>query len=139
VIAGLTEAADLSRLPDNPRSPHAGLGLNLIGRRLIERLDPAHLTLPRVASAMDLAILTRALEAPALGGDAGWSVRFGRELNATDDKPHFEDRGPSRGNRDTLPIVEGKHLRPFGVELGRVTTGIDPRVAARLIDPATSF
>ena len=35
---------------------------------------------------------------------------FGRELNATDDRPHFTDAGSG------LPVVEGKHITPFAVD-----------------------
>lgn len=143
VTGGLTEVSDLSRLPDNPHSPHTALSPCALGRPLIERFDPVHLTVPRVAGATDLSILTRAMEAPMLGSAEGWAVRFGRELNATDDKRFFTGLGSKRagraGARDWLPIVEGKHLRPFGVGLERVTTGIEPGVAARLIDQAASF
>ena len=44
---------------------------------------------------------------PALGDPRGWAIRFGRELNATDDRHHF---GPSG-----MPVIEGKHLAPFAV------------------------
>jgi hypothetical protein len=143
MIGGLTNASDLSWLPDHPYSPHAEHSPVLLRRRLIERIDPLHLTMPHVASATDLAVLTRTMEAPSLASDVGWGVRFGRELNATDDKRFFTDRRSIRARRsnakDVLPIIEGKHLRPFGVDLDRATIGIDPEVAARLIDPAISF
>lgn len=143
IVGGLTNASYLSRLPDHPYSSHDGHSPVILRRRLIEQLDPLHLTLPHVASAADLAVLTRAMEVPSVASDAGWGVRFGRELNASDDRRFFTDFRSNRAKRsharDVLPIVEGKHLRPFGVDLDRVTIGIDPDVAARLIDPVVSF
>ncbi len=141
MLGGLTDASDLSRLPDDPDTGHGGLTPVVLGRTLIDRIDPAHGTLPHVARPVDVAVLTRAIEAPALGSTAGWGVRFGRELNATEDKRFFTGRRASRGPRarvrDLLPIVEGKHLRPFGVDVDRVEIGIDRMVAARLIDSAS--
>ena len=50
--------------------------------------------MPDVRSARDVDILHAiAFTTPALGDPAGWHVRFGRELNATDDRRHF-DRAP---------------------------------------------
>ena len=46
--------------------------------------------------------------------ERGWSARFGRELNATDDRAHFGRAGAG------LPIVEGKHIEPFRVDTSRV-------------------
>lgn len=143
VTGGLSEASQLSRLPDNPTSPHSALVPSALDRQLIERIDPVHLTVPRVAFTTDQSILTRAMESPTLASHEGWAVRFGRELNATDDKRFFTTLGSAptgRANaREWLPIVEGKHLRPFGVELERVTTGIERSVAEGLIERASSF
>ena len=51
------------------------------------------------------------LPSPLLGSDGGWSARFGRELNATEDRQVFRDAGKG------LPVVEGKQIKPFGVDL----------------------
>jgi hypothetical protein len=56
-------------------------------------------------------------------------VRFGRELNATDDRPHF---GPPGGG---LPIVEGKHVEPFRVHTQSATASISRAAARKLLDP----
>ena len=45
-----------------------------------------------------------------LGDPGGWGVRFGRELNATDDRHAFRTAGGG------LPVVEGKHIEPFRVD-----------------------
>jgi hypothetical protein len=96
-------------------------------RGLLERWDPIHLTVPHFSTAADLAIASRALEAPALSHKAGWGVTFGRDLNATDDRAHFRvHRAP-----DQLLVVEGKHLRPFGVDTGAVRTFVPRALAAQ--------
>lgn len=60
-----------------------------------------------------------------LGAEDGWRVSFGRELNATEIRPHLAARG--------VPVVEGKQLSPFVVD----TTGarqIAASVVSTLID-----
>ena len=83
---------------------------------------------------VDLAILEKAVREHApLASAAGWHVRFGRELNASDDREHFTTGG--RG----LPVVEGKHVRPFAVELDAVTLRVAAATAARLLDRRMTF
>jgi hypothetical protein len=67
-------------------------------------------------------------------------VKFGRELNATDDRPRFVPIGSRRG---LLPIVEGKQLSPFQVDITRSTHGIMAaplamRIAYRDVASATN-
>ena len=129
---GLTETlrfrcglADLRELQhdDLHRAPLA------LSRARIESWSPDHLTIPEVTSAAALAILTGVSDRiPALAGARGWNARFGRELNATDDRPRFVPLG-SRAN--LAPIVEGKQLSPFQVDLSRSTHGIALKTAAR--------
>ena len=46
-----------------------------------------------------LGILTTIADrVPALGDPRGWHARFGRELNATDDRPHFVSRCRARSD-----------------------------------------
>jgi hypothetical protein len=79
---------------------------------LLQRLSGDDLALPELRSPTDLAIAERvAALFPPLGDEQSWAARFGRELNATDDRSHF--RPPGSG----LPIVEGKHLDPFRAQL----------------------
>jgi hypothetical protein len=124
---GGSDVSCLTRLPDDPRAA-GGLPHVMVSRAFLESWDPAHLTVPHVASETDIAVAVRSLDAPRLGGDAGWGVTFGRELNASDDRRHFTVEGSRRSGR--LPVIEGKHLRPFGVDLDAVTTAM-PRALAR--------
>jgi hypothetical protein len=103
----------------------------VIARSRLEAWDPERLSIPECADASALAIKSHAADAaPPLGSAAGWGVRFGRELNATDDRPSFVARSRSKS---LLPIVEGKQISPFRVALERSTLAI-PRKLAGPID-----
>jgi hypothetical protein len=80
--------------------------------QLLARLSGDDLVIPEIRSLMDLAIAEKAAAAPPLGSDEGWRARFGRELNATEDADIFAP--PGRG----LPLIEGKQVAPFAVDLG---------------------
>ena len=62
-----------------------------------------------------------------LGATGGWSARFGRELNATDDRPSLHE------GRAGLPVVEGKHIEPFRVNAVAARYRIAPARARRRI------
>ena len=92
-------------------------------------LSPELLTIPEVTTATGLGIITTISDrVPALGDALGWNARFGRELNATEDRPHFVPLGTRARLR---PIVEGKQLSPFQVDLSRSTHGIALTTASR--------
>jgi hypothetical protein len=132
---GLQKADVLDQLPSQPRE-HAQRERISVSRSRLESWDPEHLTVPEIASPQALAIFTRAAASlPRLSSPDGWGAKFGRELNATDDRPHFV----AKGRRDALPIVEGKHLQPFQVMLDHTAACIPRAVAATLIDSGTSF
>jgi hypothetical protein len=96
---------------------------------LLERISGPGLAIPTLRSTTDLVIVERAASLfPPLGSADGWAARFGRELNATDDRHAF--RPPSRY---ALPVVEGKHLEPFRVALDSARHGINVSDAARLM------
>jgi len=103
-------------------------------RPLLEQLSGEQIAVPDVRSQRDVEILHGiAFSTPALGDPGGWGVRFGRELNATDDRRHFDRCG------EGLPIVEGKHLHPFTVDVAAAHLRIAPGIAATLVDPARTF
>lgn len=155
--SGVQDPATLDRCASDARHDEGDEWLS-VSRSRLEAWDPEQLTVPAVTSATALAILCAAsTAAPPLGSARGWHARFGRELNATDDRAHFTERAtpnkpaPHKGvpYRDTargrsalptlLPIVEGKHLAPFQVCLDATTHAVARDTAARLIDPAVSF
>ena len=99
---------------------------------LIRRLSGDGLAIPDLRAAVDVAIAERAAALfPPLGGDAGWSARFGRELNATDDRHWFEHAGVGE-----LPVVEGKHVEPFRARLDAAEYSVHASKARRLLDPS---
>lgn len=120
-----------------------------VPRELIVRLTGDELAVPEIRHAADLAIAARiAFAIPALGDAAGWQVSFGRELNATDDRPHFVEAGPeptsaprSPGRRQgrRLPVVEGKQVQPFVVDTSTSRFLIPERVAATLLRPERTY
>jgi hypothetical protein len=133
------------------------------------RLTGDQLAIPDIRGPADLAIAARiAFSVPALGDRDGWHVTFGRELNATDDRQHFLEAsgGPDlaapgrragetrRGSRDggqgwrdsrdanvrrALPIVEGKQIQPFEVDVSRSRFRILERTASTLVDPERTY
>jgi hypothetical protein len=98
---------------------------------LLQRLTGSDLAIPEIRRPLDLAISERAavLFQP-LGSPTGWNARFGRELNATDDRAEFGRPGAA------LPVVEGKQIQPFRVNLGAARFSITARAAARRVEPA---
>lgn len=128
---GLTDATALES--EEPARPPLS-----IARARLEAWSPGHLTIPEISSAAALGVIaTIAERVPALGDPSGWHVRFGRELNATDDRPHFVRLEERR--QPVLPIVEGKQLSPFRVDLERSAMGVPVRTASRLVDGAVTF
>lgn len=76
---------------------------------LLERLSGPDVAVPDLRSPLDLTLAERAAALfPPLGSADGWSARFGRELNATDDRGCFQS--PARRG---VPVVEGKQIAPF--------------------------
>ncbi len=79
---------------------------------LLRRLSGPGLAIPYFRGRQELQLVERLVAAcPALADERGWGARFGRELNRSDDKALF-----SRG-KTGMPVVEGKHIDPFGVRL----------------------
>jgi hypothetical protein len=106
----------------------------VLTRALLEQVSGHETSVPDVRCGRDVDILHAiAFTIPTLGDPAGWRVHFGRELNATDDRRHFLPDG------DGLPVVEGKHLAPFSVDIARARWRIAPEVAAGLLDPTRTF
>jgi len=122
IRCGLTGLDEL----DRKEAHHAPLALS---RSRIERWSPELLTIPDVTTAAALAVITTVADrVPALGHAKGWNARFGRELNATEDRPRFVPLGSRARLR---PIVAGKQLSPFQVDLTRSTHGVAIATASR--------
>ena len=92
----------------------------------LDRVSPDDGAIPWIANRLDMAIVERSAALfPPLGGDRGWRARFGRELNASDDRDALHAGGPG------LPIVEGKQLEPFRAHLSSARYAIARTEAAR--------
>ncbi|MGE3274465.1 MAG: N-6 DNA methylase [Vicinamibacterales bacterium] len=101
-----------------------------LSRGLLDRWDPGHLSIPDLPSPRDLAIVDRAVRhAPRLADGSGWGARFGRELNATDDRRHFI--GHASGG--AVPVAEGKHLASFRADLTACAAWLPRDTAAALL------
>jgi hypothetical protein len=124
---GVEDPTSLESIGDEPAATSAWFPVH-VTPALLERLSGAALILPRLATPTDLAIADRAATLfPPLGSAAGWSARFGRELNASDDRAAFRTRGTG------LPIVDGRHVEPFHVAVDRVERTISDADARRLL------
>jgi hypothetical protein len=133
---GVRDAAWLDTLPDSAALDPPDARPVVISRGMLQKCDPDHLAIPELEHARDLDILMHVVDStPKLSDAAGWNIRFGRELNATDDRGHFVERTRA----DVLPVVEGKHLEPFRTLVDRATIGIRRADAARLLDRAQTF
>ncbi len=95
----------------------------------IQRVSGDGLAIPELRTPTDVRILERTVSLfPPLGSDAGWAARFGRELNATDDRDHF--------GRSGLPVVGGKHVEPFVAHVESCDRFITAGRARRLLPSA---
>ncbi len=123
---GVRTAEELARLPGGDAEPgdrpwpirFSTDGATSIGGRT-RRIPDA-----RRPSDLEVAERLRR-DHPRLGDEAGWAVRFGRELNATEDKQAF--------GRTGLPVIDGKHLTAFRVSTRHSGTRIAPAAARRLL------
>ena len=119
---GLHSADALDDVPDAGDVPNS----IRVPMMLVHGFSGPDLGVPELETARDRTILARVLAvAPPLASNDGWGVRFGRELNATDDRHHFSARG--------LPVLEGKHLEPFAARTHEATQFIDPVLAQRVL------
>jgi len=101
-----------------------------LSKATLDRLSGESLAIPHLRSSTDLVIAERAavLFQP-LGSARGWNVRFGRELNATDDREAFRTGTPG------MPVIDGKHIAPFRVDVARSSRRIRFRELSRRLDP----
>jgi len=119
---GLQSADVLDDVPD-VAAPAMSVHVPL---SLVQDFSGGTLAVPEIACDADRSILARILsQVPFLGADEGWAARFGRELNATDDKPLFKAAG--------LPVLEGKLIAPFETFPERASHFIEAADAERVL------
>ncbi len=138
---GVRSPEVLEELPDTGQDRHAVP----VHRSLMTQLSGEQSAVPELRTPLDVAIAAKiAFTVPPLNDPAGWNVAFGRELNATDDRRHFVERprpdapalGPRAGH---YPIIEGKQIQPFRVDVAASRFSVPARVAATLLDPRRTF
>jgi hypothetical protein len=84
----------------------------LLSRAMLRLATGDAESIPCLRGAEDLRLLEHLLAAPELG-ENGWGLRFGRELNATEDRGLLGRAACDGG----LVVVDGKHLHPFTVRV----------------------
>ncbi len=112
---------------------------------LLRRVSGEGLAFPDVRTTMDIALLDRLhRDCPALSAIDGWQAKFGRELNATDDRALFVSAAASsnglarspqwpQSHGLDIPVIDGKHLHPFTVTLRDATLIVDPTHTPHLL------
>jgi hypothetical protein len=104
-------------------------------RGFLSRLSGSDdLGIPEIGSETDLRLLERISGLhPRLGSENGWNAHFGRELNASDDRAHFE---PFEHCHTVRPVIEGKQIDAFRVHVDRsryqLKAGAPDRVPRRI-------
>ncbi|MGH9347593.1 MAG: Eco57I restriction-modification methylase domain-containing protein [Vicinamibacterales bacterium] len=124
---GVSDPADLDAVDESGlQAPAFPVTLS---RSFVARVSGEDdLAIPELATAMDLRILEKITAShPWLSSAAGWHARFGRELNASDDRGAFV---PATGARGARPVLEGRQIGPF-----RVT----PEASRYELSPAAMF
>jgi hypothetical protein len=135
-VAG--EPAALDACPE--RAAGGGNGHTVpISRELLETVSPETLAIPDLASTVQLRLLDRLWRAaPALSNPTGWAIRFGRELNATEDRHLFRTMAGGIPISNAIPVLEGKHIHPYRARMDLVSRYVDEHDAvARL--PSAAF
>jgi hypothetical protein len=101
-------------------------------RAFLSRLSGSDdLGIPELASDTDLRLLERVSATfPRLRSPEGWNVQFGRELNASDDRQYLEPR--SAGDATTRPVLEGKQITPFRVDVNQSRYQLKPNAPDRV-------
>ncbi|MFB3855596.1 MAG: Eco57I restriction-modification methylase domain-containing protein [Vicinamibacterales bacterium] len=106
----------------------------VVSRAVIRSFSGDDEAVPDLRGPEDLVLLEKILAAcPPVSAENGWNVRFGRELNATDDRPHFVEAG------EGIPIVGGKQLRPFAADLHASRFHLPARKASELVDAESTY
>jgi hypothetical protein len=123
---GVTQAAHLETLPGREAGDRSAYPLHFT-RSQLEKIGGTTMRIPDVRRDGDLALIDRLSARFARLGEPPWSLSFGRELNATESRPHVGTQG--------LAVLEGKHLRPFAAD-DAVTTRIARATALAILSKA---
>lgn len=124
---GVSRVDELLGLPGRDDPEHTAFPVRLTPE-VIDQVGGVERRFPDARRPGDLALAVRLKQRfPSLGRRDGWQTRFGRELNATDDRALFGPRG--------LPVLEGKHVAPFVVDTVSTSRRISQAAAERALGP----
>ena len=104
----------------------------VIARPLLARVSgDDDLGIPEIGGERDLKLLEKiSARFQWLGSEHGWNVRFGRELNATDDSGAF---APFTGADGARPVLEGKQIEPFRVSIDTSRYELRPGITVKKV------
>ncbi len=104
----------------------------VIARPLLARVSgDDDLGIPEIGGERDLKLLEKiSARFQWLGSEHGWNVRFGRELNATDDSGAF---APFTGADGARPVLEGKQIEPFRVSIDTSRYELRPGITVKRV------
>ena len=145
----------LDTVPEDPAEPGGRAFYPFtLSPALLAQLSGDDLAVPDLRAPIDLEIVESVSSAsPWLSARNGWNARFGRELNASDDRGHFLDksrvrlkpdpaREPARSSGSAerlLPVLEGKHIEPFVAHVADARYLVPAGVARRLLARNPAF
>ncbi|MEO8484081.1 MAG: Eco57I restriction-modification methylase domain-containing protein [Acidobacteriota bacterium] len=122
---GLTKREDLDALPEPGLHSSSTFPVRLTTTQ-IESIGGRSRRIPDIRRPASLRWMERVFGAlPRLGAADGWNIQFGRELNATEARPYLTARG--------MPVIEGKHVRPFATDVGTTSQRLDRATAERML------
>jgi hypothetical protein len=124
----LDRISDSSNVTDDAEFPVS------LSTAFIARISGPRLAIPELRSPMDVFIADKIFTAHrSIGDPDGWGVSFGRELNASDDRHLFNEQA------DGVPVIEGKHLFPFRVQLSAVRYRVSISTAAERLGAQPTY
>ena len=131
---GMEDPKQLDAIPDQAAACSPSAMPISLTPTLLRRLSGEGLEVPWLETTLDAELVESVTSRwPGLGSADGWKARFGRELNACDDRPAFSLRPAG------LPVLEGKHIEPFRCRPEAARFWMTPLDAGRLLDAASTF
>jgi len=78
----------------------------------LRRVSGSGMAIPHLKDRQEMRLVAQLVDRfPPLADERGWGATFGRELNATDDRDILTT------SPGAIPIIEGKHIDPFVVDV----------------------
>jgi hypothetical protein len=131
---GERDPSALDGIPDAASdAPDAAFPI-VLSPAFLRRISGDSLAIPDLRTAQDFHLLEKlSATVPALGDPLGWGAAFGRELNASDDRPLFASSGQG------WPVLEGKQISAFQVDVAASRYSLPEPVARSLVERGHRF